>query len=105
MLVFAWVRATMPFVAALAAALLLLSSHLFFVLSRTGLTDSLLVLEITLAMYAFARDPRTIAARREYKAALKRHVPEPDAWATMNATLTLVRSSLDQRERNGEFNP
>ncbi len=44
--------------AALAGALLLLSSHLFFVLSRIGLTDALLTFEITLAMFALARDPR-----------------------------------------------
>ena len=57
-LVFAWLRVTMPLASALAGALLLLSSHLFFVLSRTGLMDALLIFEITLAMYAVARDAR-----------------------------------------------
>ena len=40
------------------ARLLLLSSHLFFVLSRIGLTDALLTFETALAMFALARDPR-----------------------------------------------
>ena len=57
-LVFAWVRLAMPWTAALTAALLLLSNHLFFVMSRTGLTDALLVFEMTLALYAAARDPK-----------------------------------------------
>lgn len=42
---------------ALTGAILLLSSHLFFALSRIGLTDALLSFEITLAMFALARDP------------------------------------------------
>lgn len=58
LLVFAILRATLPFAIALTGALLLLSSHLFFVLSRTGLTDALLVFQVTLAMYALLRDPR-----------------------------------------------
>ena len=48
-LVFAW--------AGLEAAVLLLSSHLFFTLSRLGLTDALLTCEITVAMFALGRDP------------------------------------------------
>src|SRR5579862_1598239 len=40
-IVFSWIRAALPIFAALSGALLLLSSHLFFVLSRTGLTDAL----------------------------------------------------------------
>jgi len=58
-LVFAWLLAEgtgLP--AALTGALLLLSSHLFFVLSRVGLTDALLTFATTLAMFALARDPR-----------------------------------------------
>jgi hypothetical protein len=58
-LVFAWLMAEgtgLP--AALTGGLLLLSSHLFFVLSRVGLTDALLTFATTLAMFALARDPR-----------------------------------------------
>ncbi len=47
-----------PLAAAAAGAILLLSSHLFFVLSRIGLTDALLTFETALAMFALARDPR-----------------------------------------------
>ncbi len=57
-LVFTWVRLTMPIWSAMIAVLLLISNHLFFVISRTGLTDALLVFEITLALYAVARDPK-----------------------------------------------
>jgi hypothetical protein len=49
-LVFAW--------AGLEAALLLLSSHLFFVLSRLGLMDALLTFEITAAVFVLTRDPK-----------------------------------------------
>ncbi len=42
-------------------ALLLLSSHMFFVLSRVGLTDALLTFEMTLAMFALARDPQLVS--------------------------------------------
>jgi 4-amino-4-deoxy-L-arabinose transferase-like glycosyltransferase len=56
-LVFAWLRQSLPIAPAVAGALLLLSSHLFFALSRTGLTDALLTLEMAVAMYALARDP------------------------------------------------
>ncbi|MBX9599522.1 MAG: glycosyltransferase family 39 protein [Bryobacteraceae bacterium] len=44
--------------AGLAAPLLLLGSHQFFVLSRIGLTDSLLLLFTAAALFALARDPR-----------------------------------------------
>lgn len=58
-LVFAWLMAENASLAAAAAgAILLLSSHLFFVLSRIGLTDALLTFETALAMFALARDPR-----------------------------------------------
>jgi hypothetical protein len=58
-LVFAWLLAeNAPLAAAAAGAILLLSSHLFFVLSRIGLTDALLTFETAAAMFALARDPR-----------------------------------------------
>lgn len=58
-IVFCWLLyENAPAAAALAGAFLLLSSHLFFVLSRVGLTDALLTFETTLAMFALARDPR-----------------------------------------------
>jgi len=58
-LVFAWLLAeNAPLAAAATGAMLLLSSHLFFVLSRIGLTDALLTFETALAMFALARDPR-----------------------------------------------
>ena len=55
-LVFAWLQGTVPLAIALTGPILLLSSHLFFILSRTGLMDALLVFEITLAMFAVSRD-------------------------------------------------
>lgn len=54
---------------------------------------------------AFDADRRTKAARRAYKQALAHGVPERDAWAAKRDALALVHSSLDQRERNGEFEP
>jgi hypothetical protein len=57
-LVFAWVGEGNSAVSALTAVVLLLSSHLFFVLSRIALTDALLAFWITLALYALARDPK-----------------------------------------------
>jgi 4-amino-4-deoxy-L-arabinose transferase-like glycosyltransferase len=58
-LVFAWLlEENAPFAAAATGALLLLSSHLFFVLSRIGLMDGLLTCETVVAMFALARDPR-----------------------------------------------
>lgn len=54
---------------------------------------------------AFDADPRTKAARKAYKQARVRGVPEREAWAECSAQLAMVRSSLDQRERDGEFNP
>ncbi|HWZ31432.1 MAG TPA: glycosyltransferase family 39 protein [Bryobacteraceae bacterium] len=57
-LVFHCLGAAFPAEAALAGALLLLSSHLFFIPSRTGLTDALLTFEIALAMAALWHDPR-----------------------------------------------
>ncbi len=57
-LVFAWLlEENAPLAAAAAGATLLLSSHLFFVLSRIGLTDALLTFWTVLAMFALARDP------------------------------------------------
>jgi 4-amino-4-deoxy-L-arabinose transferase-like glycosyltransferase len=63
-LVFAWLLEdalladSASLAAAAAGAILLLSSHLFFVLSRIGLTDALLTFETALAMFALTRDPR-----------------------------------------------
>jgi 4-amino-4-deoxy-L-arabinose transferase-like glycosyltransferase len=58
-LVFWWLlEEGVALAAALTAVLLLLSSHLFFVLSRIGLTDAILMFTTTLAMFALARDPR-----------------------------------------------
>lgn len=58
-LVFAWLLGeNAPLAAAACGAMLVLFSHLFFVLSRIGLTDALLTFETTLAMFALARDPR-----------------------------------------------
>ncbi len=57
-LIFFWLSATVSLEAALAGACLLLSSHLFFVLSRVGIMDALLTLWTAAAMYALARDPR-----------------------------------------------
>jgi Dolichyl-phosphate-mannose-protein mannosyltransferase len=48
--------------AALTGAILLLSSHLFFILSRVAMMDVLLTFEITVAMFALARD-RRLASR------------------------------------------
>lgn len=63
-LVFAWLMAEETgLAAALTGALLLLSTHLFFVLSRVGLTDALLTLWTTVATFALARDPR-LASRK-----------------------------------------
>ena len=57
-LVFAWLAGEgAGWAAAVTGALLLLSSHLFFILSRVGLTDALLTLWTALAMFALARDP------------------------------------------------
>src|SRR5579871_1194621 len=56
-LVFIWLRRAASRGAALTGTILLLSSHLFFVMSRVGLMDALLACEITLAMYALYRDP------------------------------------------------
>lgn len=56
--VFAWVWRSAPLASALAAALLLCSSHLFFLLSRIAMTDALLVCLFVAAMFAVRRDPR-----------------------------------------------
>ena len=56
--VFAWVWRSAPLTSAVASALLLVSSHLFFVISRVALTDALLVCQFTVAMFAVQRDPR-----------------------------------------------
>ncbi|HEV8147886.1 MAG TPA: glycosyltransferase family 39 protein [Bryobacteraceae bacterium] len=58
-LLFVWIfRITASTSSALTGALLLLSSHMFFVLSRTGLMDAVLTLETALAMFALAIDPK-----------------------------------------------
>jgi 4-amino-4-deoxy-L-arabinose transferase-like glycosyltransferase len=58
-LVFAWLLFQLDDLAvALVGAVLILSSHLFFILSRLGLPDALLTFWITLAMFALARRPR-----------------------------------------------
>jgi 4-amino-4-deoxy-L-arabinose transferase-like glycosyltransferase len=57
-LIFAWVAGESGAWAGLAAALLLLGNHLFFVLSRTAVTDALLAVWIVVAMFALWRDPR-----------------------------------------------
>jgi len=54
-LVFAWLE-PVSITAGLVGAVLLMSSHLFFVLSRVGLMDSLLVFAITLALFVVSRD-------------------------------------------------
>jgi 4-amino-4-deoxy-L-arabinose transferase-like glycosyltransferase len=56
-LIFSLLSDSVPSVAALAGALLLLGSHLFFVLSRSGLMDALLTLETAAAMCILTRDP------------------------------------------------
>lgn len=62
-LVCAWVSIEAGVWAGLAAALLLLGNHLFFVLSRTAVTDGLLTAEIVAAMFALWRDPRLESRR------------------------------------------
>ena len=58
-LVFAWLLFELDDLAvALVGAVLILSSHLFFTLSRLGLPDALLTFWITLAIFALARRPR-----------------------------------------------
>jgi len=65
-LLFVWIfRITASTTTALAGALLLLSSHMFFVLSRTGLMDAVLTLETALAMFALAIDPQ-LESRRAF---------------------------------------
>jgi 4-amino-4-deoxy-L-arabinose transferase-like glycosyltransferase len=62
-LVFAWlVFEANDLAAALVGAVLILSSHLFFTLSRLGLPDALLTFWITLAMFALSRSPRLASA-------------------------------------------
>jgi hypothetical protein len=56
--VFFWLWRGSSLLAAFTGAILLISSHLFFVLSRTGLLDSLLTFETILAAYVLWRDPR-----------------------------------------------
>lgn len=64
---------------------------------------------------AFESDRRVKDARKAYKAAIRvlpRRNPSPEqkaaeraAWEACSTVLAQVRSSLDQRERDGEFNP
>ncbi len=62
-LIFWTLRASMPLAPSLTAAILLLSSHLFFVLSRTGLMDALLTFETAVAMCVLVLDPRLESRR------------------------------------------
>jgi 4-amino-4-deoxy-L-arabinose transferase-like glycosyltransferase len=62
-LIFWTLRASMPLAPSLAAAILLLSSHVFFVLSRTGLMDALLTFETAVAMCVLVLDPRLQSRR------------------------------------------
>jgi hypothetical protein len=62
-LIFAMLRMATSVAAALTGAILLIGSHLFFVMSRVGLTDALLTAEIAAAMYALWRDPRLASSR------------------------------------------
>jgi 4-amino-4-deoxy-L-arabinose transferase-like glycosyltransferase len=65
-LLFVWIfRITASTATALTGALVLLSSHMFFVLSRTGLMDAVLTLETALAMFALAMDPK-LESRRAF---------------------------------------
>jgi hypothetical protein len=57
-LVFLWLSAQVSLAAALTGALLVISNHIFFVLARVALTDSLLTLEITLAAFVVSLRPR-----------------------------------------------
>lgn len=43
---------------------------------------------------AFHRHPQVIAARKAYRADLKKHVPETIAWARANARYNVVRVLL-----------
>ena len=62
-LIFFTVRASMPLLPSLTAAILLLSSHIFFVLARTGLMDALLTFETAVAMCVLVLDPRLESRR------------------------------------------
>lgn len=65
-LLFVWIfRITASTASALTGALLLLSSHMFFVLSRTGLMDAVLTLETAVAMFTLAIDPK-LESRRAF---------------------------------------
>jgi hypothetical protein len=56
-LLFAMVRRSVSLAAAAGATLLLISSHLFYVFSRLAMTDMLLALWTTAAMFVLTRDP------------------------------------------------
>jgi hypothetical protein len=56
--VFLWLAEQGSLATALAGALLTISSHMVFVLSRVALTDALLTFETLLAVWMLARDPR-----------------------------------------------
>jgi hypothetical protein len=62
-LIFVMLRAAASLLAAFTGTVLLLGSHLFFMMSRVGLTDALLMLAISVGMYALSRDPRLAATR------------------------------------------
>jgi len=62
-LIFLWLRVAASLAAAFAGTILLLSSHLFFVMSRVELMDALLTCEIVIAMYALSQDPQLESRR------------------------------------------
>ena len=62
-IVFAWLLPEAGIWAALAGAILVISNHLVFVLSRVGLTDAILAFFTLLAVSILSRDPRLETAR------------------------------------------
>jgi hypothetical protein len=45
-------------------------------------------------MTKYDKDPRTIAARKQYRADLRAGIPERQAWAKANAVFSAVRAEL-----------
>ena len=62
-LVFFWLRRSSPLAAALGAVVLLVSNPVWHVVSRMCLTDALLALAITAAVFSLAHDPRLLTRR------------------------------------------
>lgn len=62
-LVFFWLRRSSHLAGALGAAVLLVSNPLWHIVSRMCLTDALLALAITAAVFSLARDPRLLTRR------------------------------------------